>query len=63
MSIQQQITSILDQIPEDKLDTILTFVKFVAQESEIEINNAYLSEPSLAKDWLSDQEEQAWRNL
>lgn len=53
----------LDQIPDNKLGTILTFDKFVAQESETEINNAYLSEPSLSKDWPTAHEDQAWQNL
>ena len=62
MSKQQLIASLVAQVPEEKLDTILTFVKFILYE-EPEVSTALLSEPSLAKDWLSPEEDEAWKNL
>ena len=58
----QLITSLIAQAPEEKLDTILAFVRFVLYE-ENEVSSALLSEPSLAKDWLSPAEDRAWKTL
>ena len=62
MSKQQLIQHLISNAPENKLDTILAFVRFILYE-ENEINNALLSEPSLAKDWLNEEEDAAWKNL
>ena len=62
MSKQQLIQHLISNAPENKLDTILAFVRFILYE-ENEINNALLSEPSLAKDWLNEEEDAAWENL
>ncbi len=62
MSKQQFIEKLISTAPENKLDIILAFVKFVL-EDHTELNNSLLSEPSLAKDWLSAEEDSAWKNL
>ncbi len=62
MSTQQLIQQLISDAPENKLDIILAFVRFVLHE-ETEINNSLLSEPSLAKEWLTMEEETAWKNL
>lgn len=62
MSTKQMIEDLISHAPENKLDIILAFAKFVLLEDE-EINNSFLSEPSLAKDWLCDEEDSAWQNL
>ena len=62
MSTQQIIQDLISQAPENKLDTILAFVRFVLLEDG-EASSALLSEPSLAKDWLSDEEDSAWKDL
>ena len=62
MSKQQLLENLIADIPENKLDIILAFVKFVLHE-ESSINNSLLSEPSLAKDWLRKEEEDAWKDL
>lgn len=62
MSKQQLIEHLISNAPENKLDTILAFVKFVLYE-ESEINNSLLSEPSLVKDWLNEEEDATWENL
>lgn len=62
METKQMITNLISQVPESKLDTVLAFVKFILLEDE-NINNTLLSEPSLAKDWMSEEEDAAWQNL
>ena len=62
MSTQQIIQDLISQAPESKLDTILAFVRFVLLEDG-ETSSALLSEPGLAKDWLSEEEDSAWKDL
>ena len=62
MSKQQMLENLISSVPENKLDIILAFVKFVLYE-ESDINNSFLSEPSLAKDWLRNEEDIAWEDL
>ncbi len=62
MSKQQLLEHLIADVPESKLDIILAFVKFILHE-ETDINNAFLSEPSLAKDWLRKEEDDAWKHL
>lgn len=62
MSTQQIIQDLISQVPESKLDTILSFVRFILLEDS-EASSALLSEPSLAKEWLNDEEDSAWEDL
>jgi len=62
MSKQQLLEKLIANVPEGKLDIILTFVKFVLFEDS-DINNSLLSEASLAKDWMRKEEETAWKDL
>lgn len=62
MSTQQILEHLISNAPEDKLNIILAFTKFVLLE-DTDINNSFLSEASLAKDWMSKDEDVAWENL
>lgn len=62
MSKQQKLEYMISNIPDNKLDIVLAFVEFILRQ-DAEINNSLLSEPSLAKDWLSEEENAAWENL
>lgn len=62
MPTQQIINELISNAPENKLDIILSFVKFVLQEDDT-ITNSILSEPSLAKEWMLAEEDKAWQNL
>lgn len=62
MSKQQIIENLIARVPDSKLDIILAFVNFVLQADE-GINNSFLSEPSLSKDWMREEEDAAWKNL
>ncbi len=62
MSKQQKLEYMISNIPDNKLDIVLAFVEFILRQ-DAEINNSLLSEPSLAKDWLNEEENAAWENL
>lgn len=52
----------IERLPASRVDLVLSFVKFIEYE-DFEQNEALLSEHSLAKDWLSEEEDSAWGNL
>nr|WP_302134887.1 hypothetical protein [uncultured Schaedlerella sp.] len=62
MATQQMINDLISHAPENKLDIILSFVKFVLHDDD-KINNSLLSEVSLSKDWMCAQEDEAWKDL
>lgn len=62
MSTQQMLVNLISNAPEDKLNIILAFAEFILLEGT-DINNSFLSESSLAKDWLNKEEDTAWENL
>ena len=62
MSKQQKLERLISNIPDNKLDIVLAFVEFILNH-ETEVNNSLLSEPSLAKDWMTEEEDSAWENL
>lgn len=62
MSKQQIIEKLISTAPDNKLDIILAFITFILRENN-ELDCALLSEPSLTKDWMREEEEAAWQNL
>jgi len=62
MSTQQMLENLISDAPEDKLNIILAFAEFVLLDGT-DINSSLLSEPSLAKNWLTKEEDTAWENL
>lgn len=62
MSKQQLIEALISDAPDDKLDIILAFVRSVLYDGA-EIIDPLLSESSLAKDWLTVEEDLAWKDL
>ena len=65
MTIKEQITQELENLPEPLLQEILDFVQFLQtkhqQRNILEIT--MMSESSLQKDWLKAEEEAAWQDL
>ncbi|MCA9840248.1 MAG: hypothetical protein KC422_25280 [Trueperaceae bacterium] len=53
----------LEHIPDPLLDEVIDFVQFVKQKHAEAIENALLSEKSLAEHWLSTEEDEAWQDL
>ncbi len=54
----------IEQVPEHLLNEVLDFVHFLkAKITQEGIASAVVSESSLGKDWLKDEEDEAWQNL
>ena len=62
MSKQQMIADLISTAPDNKLDIILSFVEFILKEND-NIDNTLLSEISLSKDWMCEEEDRAWKDL
>ena len=62
MSKQQMIADLISTAPDHKLDIILSFVEFILKEND-NIDNTLLSEISLSKDWMREEEDRAWKDL
>ena len=54
----------IDQLAPEFLEKVSNFIRFLKQRKENEkLDISIASESSLKKDWLSPEEEEAWRNL
>jgi hypothetical protein len=54
----------IEQIPDFLLDEVLDFLQFLkTKHLQEKIEVSVLSESSLAKDWLTPEEDEAWRDL
>jgi hypothetical protein len=64
MNKKERIIQELDDLPDDKLQSVLNFIRELkSEEKEERIGPAMVSETSLAKDWLKKEEDEAWRDL
>jgi len=64
MNTKEAIAHEIEQVPEPLLDQVLEFLlslKSQYQQEKLEIT--MMSESSLAKDWLSPEEDEAWQDL
>lgn len=64
MNAKELILKELENIPEFILEEVwdfLQFLKFKYPDGKVE--TTLLSESSLQKDWLSSEEDEAWKNL
>jgi hypothetical protein len=63
--IKQQLIHEIEMIPESTLKEVLDFLLFIkareSQQEQLEIS--ILSEPLLAEDWLTPEEDAAWQHL
>ena len=54
----------IEEVPEPMLEEILDFVRFLkVKGAQEKLEITLLSEPSLQKDWLKPEEDEAWRDL
>ena len=64
-NIKEQLLQEIEKTPDSTLREVLDFLLFIKsrelQQDQVEIS--LLSEPSLAKDWLSHEEDEAWQHL
>jgi hypothetical protein len=64
MNTKEAIAHEIEQVPEPLLEQVLEFLlslKSQYQPEKLEIT--MMSESSLAKDWLSPEEDEAWQDL
>jgi hypothetical protein len=64
MEVKELILKEIERVPEQYLTEILDFIRFLEEKALKEgMETAIASETSLKKDWLRDEEDEAWRNL
>lgn len=64
MTEKEMVMREIDALPAPLLGEVLDFVRFLKSKATQEaFETALLSETSLRKDWLSPEEDEAWRDL
>ena len=65
MSEQKKVLySLIDELPEELSDRIIEYILYIKYIAEHKNNETViLSEKSLAKEWLTKEEDDAWENL
>lgn len=64
MEVKELILKEIERVPEQYLTEILNFIRFLEEKALKEgMETAIASETSLKKDWLRNEEDEAWRNL
>ena len=53
----------IENLPETLAAEVLDFVRFLEYKKESSLETYIQSESSLKKDWLSPEEDEAWKNL
>jgi len=65
ISVKEQLLKEIEKTSDSMLKEVLDFLLFVKsrelQQEQLEIS--LLSEPSLAEDWLTPEEDEAWQPL
>ena len=63
MSKRELIAAELQRLPEQDLDKLMAFLRSLTESHADEAGSLIAAETSLAKDWLSPEEDAAWANL
>ena len=64
MNEKEIIVQELEQVPNYLLPKVLEFIKSLKNTPQIEkLETSLLTEATLARDWLSSEEEEAWQDL
>ena len=64
MNNKELLLSEIEGIPEDKIQEVIDFVRFLkAKQREEEFGITLVSEPSLASEWNKPEEDEAWSDL
>ncbi|UBF27152.1 DUF2281 domain-containing protein [Kovacikia minuta CCNUW1] len=65
VSVREQLLREIEKTPDSTLKEVLDFLLFVRSrelhQEQLEIS--LLSEPSLAEEWLTPEEDEAWQHL
>ena len=61
---KERVIREIHDLPEPLIQEVLDFVRLLKTKATREISEtAILSESALQKDWLTSEEDEAWRNL
>lgn len=64
-SIKEQLLKEIQETPDSTLQEVLDFLLFIKskqlRQEQLEIS--LLSEPTLAEEWLTPEEDEAWQHL
>jgi hypothetical protein len=64
MNTKEELMSEIEKTPEPFLSEVLDFVHFLrAKACREKLDITVMSESSLAKDWLKQEEDEAWQSL
>lgn len=64
METKELIHKEIDVLPEPYLEEVLDFMHFLKEKAtKRRVETAILSESALARDWLSREEDEAWKDL
>ena len=65
INVKEQLLKEIEKTSDSMLKEVLDFLLFIKsrelQQEQLEIS--LLSEPSLAEDWLTPEEDEAWQHL
>lgn len=64
MGKKELLINEIEHVPDPLLDEILDFIRFLKSKLTREkLDTAIMSESSLKKDWIKQEEDEAWQNL
>lgn len=64
MGTKETLVREIEGVPDLFLEEVLDFVQFLkAKKRQEALETALASEPTLKKDWLKPEEDEAWRSL
>lgn len=64
MSNRDLLVKEIKELPDDKLQEVIDFVRFLkSKQRDEEMDITLVSEPSLATDWNKPEEDEAWSDL
>ena len=65
MDIKEQLLKEIEKTPISTLKEVLDFLLFVRSKElrQEQLEVSLLSEPSLAEEWLTPEEDEAWQHL
>jgi hypothetical protein len=64
MTRRELVLREVEQVPETLLDEVLGFVRLLQESPRREaLETAFASERVLGRDWLTPEEDEAWRHL
>jgi hypothetical protein len=63
MNTEQQVIDELKGAPEVILNEVMALIRLRKGSANSAIETALMSESTLAKDWLSPEEDKAWQHL